>query len=145
MKISLTHRTATLMLGAALVAWLAGSAARRGLAQAAEPAAGPALRHEFINNVDAGKHPPNARGYLTVTFKTRLPAAPTILLQCANPRYAVKVHGASPTGFVYALYRVRDILDSPAANPYEGEKAAKPVTNYKAAQNIDVAWVAIAD
>ena len=108
-------------------------------------AASPVLRHRFINNVDAAKMPPDARGYLSVTFAPPLPAAPTILLQCPNPRYAVKVHGASPAGFTYAIYRTRDLLESKAANPFDGEEAAKPVTDYKAAQNIDIAWVAIAD
>jgi hypothetical protein len=145
MKTLSSHRVITLLAAVGLAAWLAGSAAQRGPAQAAEPAAGTALRHQFINNVDAAKHPPDAKGYLTVTFKAPLPASPTILLQCPNPRYTVKVHGASPTGFVYAIYRTRDLLDAPSDDPYAGESAAKPVTDYKAGQNIDVAWVAIAE
>jgi hypothetical protein len=136
---------AALVLGVALATGLAGIASRWGQAQAAELSAGPALRHQFINNVDAGKHPPDARGYITVTFKSPLPASPTILLQCANPRYSPKVHGASPTGFVFALYRTRDLLDSPAVSPFEGEKAARPMRDYKAAENIDIAWVAVAE
>jgi hypothetical protein len=144
MTLSLTPRAA-LVLGLGLAAGLAGVASQWRPAQAAEPATVPALRHEFINNVDMGKHPPDARGYITVTFKSPLPASPTVLLQCANPRYSPKVHGVSTKGFVFALYRTRDILDSPATSPFEGEKAAQPVRDYKGAQNIDIAWVAIAE
>jgi hypothetical protein len=140
-----SYRIATVALGVGLAPWLAGSASQRSVAQTAPPAASPAVRHQFINNVDVGKQPPDAKGYLAVTFKTPLPASPTVLLQCPNPRYTVKVHGASPTGFVYAIYRTRDLIDSPADDPYSGEKAARTVTDYKAAQNIDVAWIAIAE
>ena len=141
---SLTPHNAV-FLGIGLAAGLAGAASRWGQAQAAESSTGMALRHQFINNLDAGKQPPDARGDVSVTFKTPLPSSPTILLQCANPRYSVKVHGASTTGFTFALYRTRDILDSPAGDPFNGEKAAHPVTDFKAAENIDIAWVAIAE
>jgi hypothetical protein len=140
------YRTAAALLGMALAGWLTGASWQRAPARAAAPtAASPVLRHQFINNVDAAKMPPDARGHLSVKFTSPLPAAPTILLQCPNPRYSVKVHGASPTGFTYAIYHTRDLLESKAANPFDGEEAAKPVTDYKAAQNIDIAWVAIAD
>jgi hypothetical protein len=132
-------------LGIGLAVGLAGAALQWGQAQAAEPSAGPALRHQFINNLDAGKQPPDARGDVTIMFQAPLPSSPTILLQCTNPRYAVKVHGASTTGFTFAIYHTRDILDSPAGDPFNGEKAAQPVTDFKAAENIDIAWVAIAE
>jgi hypothetical protein len=141
-----TYRIHAALLGVGLAAGLAGAGSQRAPARAAGPTAGnPALRHQFINNLDAGRQPPDGRGRISVTFKTPLPASPTILLQCPNPRYTAKVHGASPTGFVFAIYRTRDLLESGASDPFEGEKAAKPVTDYLESQNIDVAWVAIAD
>jgi hypothetical protein len=135
-----TLRTTFAFLGVATAAWLAGAALQRGPARAAEPAAaaGPTLRHAFLNNLDT-------RRYIAVTFKAPLPGPPTILLQCANPRYTAKVHGASPTGFLFALYRTRDLLQGDRNDPFNGEGAAKPVTDFREADNIDVAWVAIAD
>jgi hypothetical protein len=103
------------------------------------------LRHQFMNNLDARRLVPDARGYLSVTFKTPLATSPTILLECANPRYAVKVHGASPTGFVFAIYRTRDVLQVERNDPFNGDGAAKPVTDFRDSDNIDVAWVAIAN
>jgi hypothetical protein len=98
-----------------------------------------------MNNLDARRITPDARGRLAVTFRTPLPAAPTILLQCANPRYAAKVHDASTTGFAFAIYRTQDLLRGERNNPFEGEGAAKPVTDFRDIDNIDVAWVAIAN
>ncbi len=134
-------------LGVAAAAWLAGASSQRGTARAAEPAAaaGPALRHAFLNNLDARRQTPDARGYITIPFKTPLPGPPTILLECGNPRYTAKVHGASPTGFLFALYRTRDLLQGDRNDPFNGEGAAKPVTDFRDADNIEVAWVAIAD
>jgi hypothetical protein len=140
-------RTTAAFLGLAVAAWLAGAASQRGPARAAEPAAtaGPALRHQFLNNLDARRQVPDARGYISIAFKAPLPGPPTILLECANPRYTAKVHGASPTGFLFALYRTRDLLQGDRNDPFNGEGAAKPVTDFRDADNIDVAWVAIAD
>jgi hypothetical protein len=136
-------RATMTVLGIATVAWLASVASQRGPVRAAEPAA--ALRHQFMNNLDARRQVPDARGYLSVTFKTPLPTPPTILLQCANPRYTAKVHGASPTGFLFAIYRTRDVLQVERNDPFNGDGAAKPVTDFRDTDNIDVAWVALAD
>jgi hypothetical protein len=139
-------RTTAVLLSVTAGAWLMGVVSQRGPARAAEPApAGPALRHQFLNNLDARRQVPDARGYISVTFKTPMPASPTILLQCANPRYAAKVHGASPTGFLFAIYRTRDLLQGDRNDPFNGEGAAKPVNDFRDADNIDVAWVALAD
>jgi hypothetical protein len=139
-------RTTLAVLGVAAAAWLAGASSQREPARAAEPAPpGPALRHQFLNNLDARRQAPDARGYIAIDFKTPLPGPPTVLLQCANPRYTAKVHGASPTGFLFAIYRTRDLLQGDRNDPFNGEGAAKPVTDFRDADNIDVAWVAIAD
>jgi hypothetical protein len=136
----------TAALAALTIAWLAGASLthERAQAAAAASAAGPALRHGFLNNLDASKQKPNERGYVVITFKEPLPASPTIVLQCANPRYAAKVHDASRTGFAFAVYRTVDCLRGGGNNPFEGAAAAKPVTDFKPADNVDVAWVAIA-
>jgi hypothetical protein len=139
---SLRHTAALVALGAVLGAAGATTARLPAPAEAA-PATETALRHQFINNLDAKRNPPDARGRVSVTFRTPLPAAPTILVQCANPRYTVKVHDASPAGFVFALYRTREILDGRGPNPFEGEGAAKPVTDFREAENIDIAFVAL--
>jgi len=134
-------------LAAAIVAAaLAGAAVTREAAQAAPTASasGPALRHGFLNNLDASKQKPDERGYVVIAFREPLPASPTIVLQCANPRYAAKVHDASRTGFAFAVYRTVDCLRGGGNNPFEGATAAKPVTDFKSADNVDVAWVAIA-
>jgi hypothetical protein len=131
------------LLGVGLAAWLGGAAVQRGPARAAEPAAGVALRHQFMNNLDARKQVPDARGYVSVTFPSPLTGSPTVLLQCANPRYTAKVHGVTAAGFVFALYRTRDLLDGEGVDPFNGPKAAKPVIAFRDAENIDVAWIAV--
>jgi hypothetical protein len=133
-------------LAALAAAWLVGATLPREAAQAAAPAsaAGPALRHGFLNNLDAARQKPNERGYVVITFKEPLPASPTILLQSPNPRYAAKVHEASRTGFAFAVYRTVDCLRGGGNNPFEGSAAAKPVTDFKPDDNLDIAWVAIA-
>jgi hypothetical protein len=136
-------QTHTICLAALAAAWLAGAALPRGDAQTA--ATGPALRHGFINNLDASRMKPNERGLLVITFKEALPTAPTILLQSPNPRYVAKVHEASRTGFGFAIYRTLDCLRGDGNNPFDGPAAAKPVTDSKPADNLDIAWVAIAD
>lgn len=134
------------ILVALAAAWFTATTLLRQAAPQAAPAtaATPALRHGFINNLDVARYKPDERGTVTITFKQPLPALPTILLQCANPRYTAKVHGASKTGFVFALYRTLDCLRGGNENPFDGSAAAKPVIDFKEAHNIDIAWVAIA-
>jgi hypothetical protein len=138
-----TFREPVLLITVGLAAWTTATLQREAV-RAAEPGA-PALRHQFLNNVDARKQTPDAKGMISVTFKTPLPAAPTIFLQCANPRYWAKVHGASPTGFVFALYRTPQLLRLARNDPFNGEGAPKPVTDFRDRDNIDLAWVAIAE
>jgi hypothetical protein len=132
----------TICLATLAAAWLAGAALPRGDAQTT--ATGPALRHGFINNLDAARQKPNERGLLVITFKGALPVAPTIILQSPNPRYVAKVHEASRTGFAFAVYRTMDCLRGDSNNPFDGPAAAKPVTDFQQADNLDIAWVAIA-
>lgn len=126
------------------IAGLAGTALQHDGAQAAPASATTALRHGFLNNLDAARQKPDARGYVVIAFKEPLPSSPTIVLQCANPRFAAKVHDASRAGFAFAVYRTVDCLRGGGSNPFEGAAAAKPVTDLKPADNVDVAWVAIA-
>src|SRR3712207_4288250 len=84
-----------------------------------------------------------AGGRIAISFRTPLPGMPTILVPCADPRSTVKVHAVSPAGCACALYRTKEILEGTSTSPFEGAGAAQPVIDFREAQNIDIAWVAL--